>query len=1226
MVIRKIPIRFWFIAALIALLVGVLGEYYFSHTQNEYLDLKKFESELSQQRNSLREILSQAAKNINWDENDKNFREYFNDYPLKLAGTGFYLFAFKNDHLIFWSDNSFIVNNWKFKGDSLQPITFINNQWVAIEHEHVKGVDLVGMVFIKNEYPVENKFLNGEFNPHFNIPENFEISIIPQESAYQVLDEKGEFLFSLVNTSDYQVTESRGWLPSFFYFLVLILLINGFSQWMRQVSIKRKNLMLLFIVLFFFALRVFMMVFKFPHVLYSSAFFSPDGYASSFILPSLGDILLDVLILFFMVVLIYREYTTLLDARSKGNGKKYLYTWFSISIVFTFLNVLVGRSLILDSSISFDIYSILDIDIRTVVAFFIFSLLLTSQLYVFDKTILVLRHWFSYKWLLGIFSIIELFLFLFSYWYFNWKECYSFLYILLTFSTLIYFRYKGYRLDFAKYIFLLFVSTIYITAFTLHYNEVKSLNKRKVIAIGLANERDQVAEMLLGDLQKKLYEDRIISELATKPLDKRQEIYQYLRDNYFYGFWSKYDLQTTVCTSFDDLKIVETGESYSCFDYFESEIREKGLEIANTNFYFVNNDNGLISYLGVVSFKPKGIDSLQTRLFIELNSRLLTQQLGYPDLLLDKKMSDANLVNKYTYAKYRYGKLLTRNGNFDYRLSLNTYKIPKNDIYVTRFEGYEHLFYRTDKNTTIVLSIPAIDFYDVVIAFSYSLVLFFALFILYFLFRNIPKLRWDFSLNIRSRILVSFISVLVLSFIFIGSGTVYYIISQYEKKNYENISEKMQSILVELNNKIGQENVLLPEQNDYLTTLLIKLSNVFYEDINLYDIHGKLIATSRSDVFNKGFVGNMMNPIAFYNISVLRKPEFVMEERIGELAYQSAYVPYYNYNGKVLAYLNLPYFTRQNVLTREIYAFTITLINIYLILILLAVLITVFIANGLTKPLVLLQKKFREIDLGKKNDPIIYKRMDEIGTLVNEYNRMLEELSRSAEVLAKSERETAWREMAKQIAHEIKNPLTPMKLSVQHLLRSYKENAPGWENQVDRMSHTIIDQIDALSAIASEFSNFARLPLPSNERINIVDKIKSIVDLYMEDGHTKIVFDSHGNDELYVMADKEHLLRILTNLIKNAFQAIPADRKGLVLVETLNYSSMVIIKVTDNGIGIPEDLQDKLFVPNFTTKSSGMGLGLAMVKNMVEGMGGFVRYITKPGEGSTFFIELPGTE
>ena len=1220
---RNITIRTWLFIAILSLLTGVVVEYFVSHTYEEKINIERFNEDLNSQRTELNNILKRCVNDIEKESYGQFVQASFKNLTKKLDGTGYYVFAFRNGNLEYWSDNSFIVNSWEHSNDSLQPVAFVNNTWVVYEKQNIGDVLLIGFIQIKKEFPFENKFLKNSLNPVFGINEDLKVSTIPIDGAYHVLDKDRNFLFSLEPMEGYHLIESHGWLPSFLYALSIIALLIGFSNFMRVVSIKRKNLMLLFFAMILVVIRFGMMYFKFPHVLYALDLFSPDAYASSVILPSLGDVLIDSIILFFLVVLIYREYTTLPDLRSSSRKWKYLLTWIAISYIFSVFNVFIARSLIIDSSISFEIYNLLDINYQSILAFIILTLVFASQFFVFDKTILILRHWFSYRIVFVIFLVLELLTFIGATFYFDWDEYYSIVFVVLSFSLLLYFRHSRKKFGFAKYILLLFLTTVYFTAFTLHFNQVKSLNKRKVIAVGLSNERDLVAEMLIDDLQNKLSEDRIVSELSRKPMDKRTEIFQYLRENYFYGFWSKYDLQATVCSSFDNLKIEQTGEFFGCFSYFNNIATEQGIKIPGTDFYFIDNDNGRISYLGILMFKPKLMDSLFTRLFIELDSRLISQELGYPDLLLDRKMSEANVAKKFSYAKYRNGKLLTRNGSFDYRLSLNTKKVNVGEFYSITYDDYDHLYYNSDKKTTIILSSPSTGFFDVVIAFSYILLLFFILFSSYFIIRNFSFKSIRFQLNIRSRILISFISVLILSFIIIGTGTVFYIISRYEKKNYEIISEKMQSILVELNNKIGNEDRLTVDKSEYLATILTKFSNVFYEDINLYDSKGKLLSTSRAEVFNKGFAGNMMNPYAFYEIVYQHKPECIFEEKIGDLSYLSAYVPYYNSQGKVLAYLNLPYFTRQNTLTREISTFAITLVNIYLILILLAVSFAVFIANSLTKPLVMLQKKFREIELGKKNEPIYYKRMDEIGTLVTEYNRMLEELSTSAEILAKSERETAWREMAKQIAHEIKNPLTPMKLSVQHLLKSYKENTPGWEKHVEKVSSTLIEQIDTLSAIASEFSNFARLPQPIVERINLVEKVKSIVDLYSDNENVKIVLNSHNNDELYVMADKEQLLRIFTNLIKNAIQAIPEERAGLITVETLNYSSMVIVKITDNGTGIPDEVQNKLFVPNFTTKSSGMGLGLAMVKNMVEGMDGEVKYITKANEGTTFFVELP---
>ena len=246
-----------------------------------------------------------------------------------------------------------------------------------------------------------------------------------------------------------------------------------------------------------------------------------------------------------------------------------------------------------------------------------------------------------------------------------------------------------------------------------------------------------------------------------------------------------------------------------------------------------------------------------------------------------------------------------------------------------------------------------------------------------------------------------------------------------------------------------------------------------------------------------------------------------------------------------------------------------------------------------------------------------------IADLVNEYNRMVDELARSVELLAKSERESAWREMAKQIAHEIKNPLTPMKLSVQQLQRSWKDKSSNWEESLSRFSKTLIDQINNLSAIATAFSDFAKMPRTNNEVVDVIAKINNSVGLFENTRNVDFQINLHGNKEVTVFADKEQLLRVFANLIKNAIQSIPEGRKGLITIDLLTHDGNAVIKVCDNGSGIPEELGDKLFMPNFTTKSSGMGLGLAIVKNIIEDANGSVWYETEIGKGSTFIIELP---
>jgi nitrogen fixation/metabolism regulation signal transduction histidine kinase len=391
----------------------------------------------------------------------------------------------------------------------------------------------------------------------------------------------------------------------------------------------------------------------------------------------------------------------------------------------------------------------------------------------------------------------------------------------------------------------------------------------------------------------------------------------------------------------------------------------------------------------------------------------------------------------------------------------------------------------------------------------------------------------------------------------------------------------------------------------------------------LYDSNGNLYASSRPKVFDEGLTSKKMNPEAYLQIAILGQTEFIHDERIGNLNYLSSYIPLKNKDGQFLAYLNLPYFAKQNELEKEISGFLVALINIYVLLFALSIVIAIFISNYVTKPLKLIQDKLGNIKLGKTNEPIEWQENDEIGNLVKEYNRMISELSNSANLLAKSERENAWREMAKQVAHEIKNPLTPMKLSLQHLQRTWQEHAPDMEQKMQQVTKTIIDQIDTLSNIATEFSNFAKMPKANFEKVNLDSVLQNSISLFHDVENIQLKFKTEITGNAWVYADKEQLLRVFNNLLKNAIQAIPENQEGFieVLFKTDNSNYLVIIR--DNGTGINEQIVNKIFAPNFTTKNGGMGLGLAMVKNIVENTGGHIWFETKVKEGTTFFVSLP---
>jgi nitrogen fixation/metabolism regulation signal transduction histidine kinase len=356
----------------------------------------------------------------------------------------------------------------------------------------------------------------------------------------------------------------------------------------------------------------------------------------------------------------------------------------------------------------------------------------------------------------------------------------------------------------------------------------------------------------------------------------------------------------------------------------------------------------------------------------------------------------------------------------------------------------------------------------------------------------------------------------------------------------------------------------------------------------------------------------------------MQKPDFIQNENIGGLNFLSAYIPFRNRDNKLMAYLNLPYFAKEGELRKEISTLVVALVNFYLILIIISIGIALFLSNKITQPLRIIQDKIAQVKLGQHNEIIEWKSNDELGGLVEEYNRMLEELFISAERLAKSERESAWREMAKQVAHEIKNPLTPMKLSVQQLQRAWDEKAPDWELRLKQFSETLVNQIDALSKIAEEFSAFAKMPKAEQAVIDLNKLIQSVSHLFKDQEQSTLTYNTEISPvEANVFVDKEQVLRVLNNLINNSADAIIDKEKGEIEITLNEKDKLYIVCVKDNGCGIPEKEKDKIFTPKFTTKSSGMGLGLAIVKNIILHFGGEIWFESKEGLGSSFYFSIP---
>ncbi len=348
--------------------------------------------------------------------------------------------------------------------------------------------------------------------------------------------------------------------------------------------------------------------------------------------------------------------------------------------------------------------------------------------------------------------------------------------------------------------------------------------------------------------------------------------------------------------------------------------------------------------------------------------------------------------------------------------------------------------------------------------------------------------------------------------------------------------------------------------------------------------------------------------------------KFISENFTDVGKFQSSYSMLKDDLGTNYAILFFPYFQDVSFAESELNVFLSTLYQIYFIMLVVAIVLAYFISRFVTRSIETIRLKIGQAGLLKKNEKIYLKNATkEIDSLVNSYNKMIDDLEDSAERLAKTEREQAWQEMAKQVAHEIKNPLTPMRLTVQSFQKNSEVNSNNEKNKINDFCQTLIEQIDTMSNVATSFSDFATLPKTQLEKTDIVEATKKAVEIFEQNNITFVT----SSNSIFVKLDKEQWTRVMTNLIKNSIQAIPHERDPDILVQISESSKSVKILVSDNGQGVSKVNRDKIFEPKFTTKSDGMGLGLGIVRNIISSHRGKISYKSKRNKGTNFTISLP---
>ena len=473
------------------------------------------------------------------------------------------------------------------------------------------------------------------------------------------------------------------------------------------------------------------------------------------------------------------------------------------------------------------------------------------------------------------------------------------------------------------------------------------------------------------------------------------------------------------------------------------------------------------------------------------------------------------------------------------------------------------------------------------------------------------------NMRLSTRIMYIILTPVLAVFIYIFFMSIRYVHRNFEEHQHHDLQMRSEYIQSYLRNLYYWDVALTSSQAPGLAIDLHDLGYDMNQDIHVYGLNGELIASSSPALFNSGVLSQRMAPEALFS----EEHAVVCYEQIATHSYLVSYVPFHNGSFVTIGYIAVPYFLSEQTRNAEVDKLLARLLPPYIIVLLLALLFAFMASRSMIAPISMLTDKMRRFEIGGKDNHIDYPYHDELGALVERYNILVDQVEENAEQLARAEREGAWRTMARQIAHEINNPLTPMKLSVQKL--QLKRGTDQFDAYFDKTAQMLISEIDNLAHIAQSFSTFAKQPEVVTAEVDVAEKLSHVITLQRANDEQIPIRYVGADSGVMCLADKEQISQVFVNILRNAIQALEGQKDGDIIV-TLNtlYSEREIqISFSDNGPGIPAEVQEKIFRPNFTTKSNGNGLGLAISRRIVEGSGGRIEFATSD-KGTTFFVYL----
>ena len=758
------------------------------------------------------------------------------------------------------------------------------------------------------------------------------------------------------------------------------------------------------------------------------------------------------------------------------------------------------------------------------------------------------------------------------------------------------------------YIILIAIALIAVTVFVHQRNEGNENAEMERFAKIIANEKDEEFEKATEQIIVEIENDSLFHKmLDSEVIPSDDSITAYLNTKYFNNIevYKNYNRTFTLCDNSTLIRFNDNDSLQPCEEYFASIFESYNVYFLENDLCHIDDPTSDIYYIVIMMF-----DNYQT-LYLEFYKEKI-----YNKLLLDTDSTNFDNfiipnLNNYSFAIYNNNILHYKLGNYYYPNSFKNFISQKDGHH--RGKEFKHFIINDlDNNKSIIVSIESERWMKFVAPIS---LIFFTLLLAYFFYIFVENSRSNiFKRSFHTKMQFTVLLVLTFSFIAIGITSFLFLRNNITKKTQ--IEQYKQANIIRNN----LESNLLTENNSSNHDIIYHLKETFFCDISIYNLDGFLTnstlpgANIDEDVINE----NAYRSILFDNAGYYLQKESYKEEK-----YSSYYFPILDKNNKLIAILNVIYFDFQQEYNDNLSDFALNYLNIIIVLLVISSIIVILITRKTLKPLKIIEEQMGKISLDGTNEPIDFNGHDEIGALVEQYNNMCRQLEIAANKLARNERETAWREMARQVAHEIKNPLTPMKLNIEYLQMLWDRKDPKFEGNFKETLNSLLEQIETLSKIATAFSDYAKLPANSPTTFDLSELLKSTIKVYNVENNIAISLIYNENDNWTIFADKNNLGRVIGNIIKNAIQAIGNKGNGHIELTLNKLVERFQIQISDNGCGIKDEDKAKIFFPNFTTKSSGMGVGLSVSQDIVQGMGGNITFESEVGKGTVFTIDIP---